>query len=152
MATAAFQAPPAPAPSVAAGGEQLAYTAVARVRFTTEAHAAMAARSLAVDDELQPTKAVKEFSVDGHTLVWCVAWRARARRGGAQRGHWCAAGSVDAASAPAPVALTPSHPPPAIARPARSTMRATEARVLRVMLSSFYDMAAVTLRTLRDFA
>jgi hypothetical protein len=44
-------------------------------------------------------------------------------------------------------ATLPPHP-----TAPRSTLRATEARILRVMLASFYDMVAVTLRTLRDFA
>jgi hypothetical protein len=44
----------------------------------------------------------------------------------------------------------PASPPRARAR--CSHFRASEARVLRVVMSSFYDMLAVTLRTLRDFA
>ena len=77
------------------------FSAEARVRFASAEHAAIAARALAVDDELQPTKAAKEFATEGQVLV--------------------------------------------------CRLRASEARVLRVMLSSFYDMLAVTLRSFRDF-
>lgn len=82
--------------------EELTFTASARVTFASHEHAAMAARALAVDDELQPTKAAKDFAAEGAVLV----------------GHF----------------------------------HASEARVLRVMLASFYDMLGVTLRTLRDFS
>lgn len=81
--------------------EELNFKATARIRFACNEHAAMAARALSVDDELQPTKAAKEFATEGEYLV--------------------------------------------------GTFRASEARVLRVVLASFYDMLAVTLRTLRDF-
>ena len=78
------------------------YLATARVWFSSSAHAEIAARTLSVDDELQPTKAAKTFAVEGNYLV--------------------------------------------------GTFRASEARVLRDMISSVYDMLGVTVRTLRDFS
>ncbi|RYG50054.1 hypothetical protein EON67_05980 [archaeon] len=49
-----------------------------RVDFACPEHAAIAAASLAVDAELQPDKASKEFTTQGRTLVVYVA-RARVR-------------------------------------------------------------------------
>lgn len=77
-------------PAGAAGGEGrgMDFTAHARVRFATPEHAAIACRSLAVDDELQPTKAAKDFTTEGPFLVGCVAasglaaGRVAARAGG----------------------------------------------------------------------
>lgn len=117
----------------------LGYLATARIWFSSSDHATMAARTLAVDGELQPTKAAKSFTVEGNYLVGCVRLR-RAMLGalGAHACEW------------AHCILRPSilrlHPPPP-----RSTFHASEARVLRVMISSFYDMLGVTVRTLRDF-
>lgn len=79
-----------------------AFTAVVRVQFLSAEHAALAARVLAVDDELQPERASKTFTVSGSELV--------------------------------------------------ATLSASEARVLRVVISSFFDMAAVVARTLAEFS
>ena len=43
-------------------------------------------------------------------------------------------------------------PPATFRLSARSTIRSTEARVLRVSASAAFDMAGVVARTLRDFA
>lgn len=154
------------------------FTAHARVRFATPEHAAIACRSLAVDDELQPTKAAKDFTTEGPFLVGCVAasglaaGRVAARAGGppdtchARSQAHCArcrtalAGALRSLAGAAPLPTTspcasPNTCPrsaPASARARCSHFRASEARVLRVVMSSFYDMLAVTLRTLRDFA
>lgn len=72
------------------------------VRFETRAHAELAARSLSVDDDLQPGRAVKTFRVDGENLV------------------------VD--------------------------LSAADARLLRVITLSLFDMIAVVVRTLREFS
>jgi len=81
------------------------FTAHARVQFATPEHAAIAARSLAVDDELQPTKAAKEFTTEGPVLVGCVRARARARLGALAlllRRAFRRAPSIDRALAPSP--------------------------------------------------
>ena len=72
------------------------------VRFETPAHAELAARSLAVDDDLQPDRAVKSFRVVGTDLV--------------------------------------------------ADLAAADARLLRVITLSLFDMVAVVVRTLREFA
>ena len=73
----------------------------------------------------------------------------RAGRGGAGRGVAGRAGRGEAGARGCAAAgnhwTIPSSTHP-------STFRASEARVLRVMISSFYDMLGVTLRSLRDFA
>jgi hypothetical protein len=136
------------------------FTAVARVRFSTPEHAAIAARALAVDDELQPTKAAKDFTTEGPLLVGCVRVPARrqparasglgsARRAFGERARLFGAAAALTPSLPAHTAH--AHLAPSCLRGCCSHFRASEARVLRVVMSSFYDMLAVTVRTLRDF-
>lgn len=66
-----------------------ATTSDVRVRFAAAEHAEMAARALAVDEELQPTKASKAFSTDGPTLVACVALRTHRQHDTSAARGWC---------------------------------------------------------------
>ena len=76
--------------------------------------AAMIARSLSVDEELQPDKVERRFTCSS-------------LEGGAGEGAGSGGAQLEA------------------------FFRASDARMLRVSLSSFYDMAAVCLRTLQEF-
>ena len=72
-----------------------------RVQFASASHASVAARSLAVDTDLQPERAGRHFNVEDDILV--------------------------------------------------VTLEAVDARLLRVITLSFFDMLSVVLRTLREF-
>jgi|APCry1669189733_1035249.scaffolds.fasta_scaffold111421_1 tRNA threonylcarbamoyladenosine modification (KEOPS) complex Pcc1 subunit len=80
----------------------LDYKTEVKISFQSQEHAEIARAAVSVDEEIQPTKAFKNISVQGKILV--------------------------------------------------ATLCATEARVLRVMLYSFYDCLAVIIRTLNEFS
>ena len=101
------------------------------MRFASARHAGVAVAALEVDAELQPDKAFKFYAVEGDEVVVCVA-RAHHR-------DWLPTRS--------PISL---HSP--ICPPCCRNFYATEARVLRVMVSTVYDMLGVTARMLREFS
>lgn len=102
-----------------------------RVQFASAKHAGVAVAALEVDPELQPDKAFKFYAVEGSTVVVYVLLNVPRQA--------CRVGSAT---------NIPTANPPTVC----SNFYATEARVLRVMVSTVFDMLAVTARMLREFS